>query len=155
MPLPIAVLHTAVLQWIRVISPQIVPLGRYAIKWAPYYFSKFVILRAAKKYGTFRLYRRAVEMSRRVAPNEQRARELSGAIKACIRAPLQAHAILMKYDAMLWRWIQKMEGTQKTKREPELRLIAASTKLLLLSQGSRPPSSGDSSDSSSGSSSKG
>ena len=103
-----------------------------------------------RKNGTIRLYRRAVEMSRRVAPNEQRARELSGAIKACIRAPLQAHAILMKYDAMLWRWIQKMEGTQKTKREPELRLIAASTKLLLLSQGSRPPSSGDSSNSSKG-----
>ena len=117
-------------------------VGRTALWWAPYYLAKFVIIKTVKRYGTFRLYRRAAEASRKIAPGQQGEAFLV-ALKSAVRAPAAGYAKLMKFDKLLWQWICRMENAQDDAadgaRSHEMKLVAASTKLLLLARGSTPP----------------
>lgn len=116
--------------------------GRYAIRWAPYYLAKYTLMRTVKHYGVPRLYRRAVEATRRTVSDGQREPFLH-ALKGAIRAPSAGYAKLIEFDKLLWQWILRMERDAADGHgratSPEMRLLAASTKLLLLSRGSKAP----------------
>ena len=135
---------------------------RAAVRWVPYYVAKFAIVRSVRQLGAFRLYRRAVEVQRRgpVAPTHQKEAFLN-ALKFAIRSPASAHALLLKYDQMLWQWLQQMErsGAKRAaadratshaecavnwqasrKERVDDALLTSSARLLLLASGCPPES---------------
>lgn len=142
---------------------------RAAVRWVPYYVAKFAIVRSVRQYGAFRLYRRAVEMQRLglgfVTSKQQR--EALNALKFAIRTPASAHALLLKYDRLLWQWLQQMErsGAERAaadrarnhaqcavnwqasrKERVDEALVTSSVRLLLLASGTVSPSPPESSE---------
>jgi len=110
--------------------------GRYALRWAPYYLAKFVAVKTVQRYGVFRIYRRAAEAAKRFPPAQQRP--FCDALKLAMRAPSRGYEALMRFDAMLWQWIMRTERDEAA-ADPEMRLLASSAKVLLLSRGSTAP----------------